>query len=74
MSIQQHHADLSERSRQITCNLVISPFCLSTNILLFSRCWVKDDKEGWIGATVEDKTVADNKVTITLKTEKDDVS
>lgn len=40
----------------------------------FSRCWVKDDKEGWIGATVEDKSTEGKKVIIKLKTEKDDVS
>lgn len=41
---------------------------------VYSRCWVKDDKEGWIGATVEEKSVDDNKVVLQLKTEKEDVS
>lgn len=37
--------------------------------ILTSRCWVQDDKEGWVGAEVVAKNVNDDKITLTLKLE-----
>jgi hypothetical protein len=41
---------------------------------LTSRCWVQDDKEGWIGAEVTNKEIIGTKVALTLKLENDTVS
>jgi myosin heavy subunit len=42
-------------------------------LLTYSRCWVQDDKEGWVGAEVASKNVDDTKVTLVLKLENGEV-
>lgn len=41
------------------------------NHILTSRCWVQDDKEGWVGAEVESKKVEGDKVILELRLETD---
>lgn len=47
-----------------------------TNVILtqLSRCWVPDDKTGWVGAEVISKDLDGEKVTLQLKLENGAVS